>query len=109
MKLKIGLMVALLSGPLLAGECGTGKITAALDGGWDQDNYFIKLDNTNGTHHPGTYHVDGWIRFEHTRVGDSRYSGIKSMALAALVAGKTVRIYTHTNRCDSATEITIYP
>ena len=91
-----------------AGECGVGKIVSYVEGGWDQDNLMIRLDSIQPNQHPGTFWDNNVVRFERARLGDSRYNGMRSALLAAFMAGKTIRIYTHSNRCDSATEISIF-
>jgi hypothetical protein len=93
---------------LYAGECGIGKIINYVEGGWDQDNLIIKLDTKLPNQHPDTFWTNDYVRFERARLGDSRYNGMRSALLSAFMAGKTIRIYTHTNRCDSATEVTVY-
>ncbi len=102
------LAVMCFSGKLYAGECGIGKIVTYVDGGWDQDNLIIKLDTLLPNQHPGTFWVNEFVRFERSRIGDARLNGMRSTLLAAFMAGKTIRIYTHSNRCDSATEVSVY-
>lgn len=91
-----------------AGECGIGKIVTYVEGGWDQDNLIVKLDTLLPNQHPDTFWANDYVRFERTRLGDSRYNGMRSALLAAFMAGKTIRIYTHSGRCDSATEVSVY-
>lgn len=110
MRISSILLIATLfsSSASFAGECGTGKIVTYVEGGWDQDNLMIKLETLLPNQHPGTFWANDFVRFERTRLGDFRYNGMRSALLAAFMAGKTIRIYTHTNRCDSATEISVY-
>jgi hypothetical protein len=106
--LKVTLILLCFSDKTYAGECGIGKIVDYVEGGWDQDSLIIKLETLLPNQHPGTFWANDFVRFERSRLGDSRYNGMRSTLLAAFMAGKSIRIYSHTNRCDSATEVTVY-
>jgi len=89
-----------------AGSCGEGKIITLLEGGWNTDDYMIKIDYSAGNStHVGT-EFNSYIVYKST-LSIQRLNGIKSMAIAAYMAGKDIKAYSHNNNCSEATEISI--
>ena len=92
----------------MAGRCGGGKITEIKEGGWDSDDFMLKVDYSDFTNqHPGTTY-GGYIRYTATSLSPARLDAIRKLALTALVSGKTVLTYSHALTCSDATELTIY-
>ena len=88
----------------MAGSCGEGKIIKLLEGGWNTNNYMIKIDySISNSTHPGT-EFNSFIVYK-SSLDDQRLNGIKSMALAAFMSDKIVKLYSHNNDCSSATEL----
>jgi hypothetical protein len=105
---KIILLSALimLSNSVFSGPCGTGKVTSVMEGGWNTDDFMIRIDYSgeNSTH-SGT-EFNGLIVYR-SSLNPKRLNGIKSIALSALISGRRVRTYSHTNNCSEASEIEI--
>lgn len=93
--------------PAYALSCGEGKIIAVDVGGWNTDDLYIRLDySVSPSSLPGT-EFSGLIVYRKANLDPTRFSGIRAIALAAYIAGRTVRPYTHSGRCDNATELTL--
>jgi len=90
-----------------AGGCGVGHITQILEGGWNTDDFRIKIDYTSApSGHPGT-EEGGFIAYDPGSLSSRRLSGIKALALAAYMSGKRVVPYSHNNDCSNATELAV--
>ncbi|MFN7571281.1 MAG: hypothetical protein ACK5TK_07495 [Betaproteobacteria bacterium] len=84
--------------------CGSGKIVRILEGGWNTNDFMIKIDYASGTsQYPGTEYF-GFIVYKST-LDSQRLRGIRALALAAYLSGKQVVPYTHTGSCSNATEL----
>lgn len=91
-----------------AGSCGVGKITTILIGGWNNDDYKIKIDYSGGeSSHSGT-ELSGYIVYKESSLSDSRLNAIKSLTLAAKTTGQSVNTYSHNDDCSDATQISIW-
>ena len=98
--------LVLLNNAASAGSCGEGKIIRVLEGGWNTDDYMIKIDySVANSAHAGT-EFNGYIVYKST-LNTQRLNGIRSVALAAYMAGKNVKAYSHANDCSEATEISV--
>lgn len=78
-------------------NCGEGKITSLMEGGWNTDNFFIQLDSGSD-----------WIVYVKDELSEERFSGIKALAISAFLASKSVSPLSHNNNCSRATELSIY-
>jgi hypothetical protein len=88
----------------VAAYCGSGKIVKILEGGWNTNDFMIKIDYSSGSsQYPGTEYF-GFIVYK-SNLDAQRLKGIRALALAAYLSGKQVVPYTHTGRCDNATEL----
>lgn len=57
MKYLLTLLFVVVTNTAYAGSCGTGKITHVLQGGWDTDDFMIKIDYSEDVgQHVGTEH-----------------------------------------------------
>ncbi|WP_194863770.1 hypothetical protein [Alloalcanivorax profundimaris] len=57
-------MLAIGVPPVMAGSCGAGKIISVLEGGWDTNDFMIKIDySLADSSHPGT-EKSGWIVYK---------------------------------------------
>lgn len=88
----------------MAGTCGAGKIVSVLEGGWDSNDFMIKLDYSSAdSSHPGT-EKSGWIVYKST-LDEQRINGIRAMALAAYISERDVVAFTHNGSCSDAGEL----
>ena len=94
----------LFSGTSFAGTCGKGRVVELSEGGWNTDNFYIKInyDDKNSSH-PGTEHF-GYIRFANG-LSEARMKGIRAIALVAFASGDAVEAFSHNSDCASATEL----
>ena len=92
---------------LFAGGCGAGKITQILEGGFNTNDYMIQIDYSLRESAHGGSEFHGFVVYKST-LSEIRLNGIKSLALAAMMSGKIVGLYSHNNTCRSATELVIY-
>lgn len=102
----LGLPLGLVIGvsPAMAGTCGAGKIVSVLEGGWDSNDFMIKLDYSSAdSSHPGT-EKSGWIVYKST-LDEQRINGIRAMALAAYISERDVAAFTHNGSCSDAGEL----
>ncbi len=90
-----------------AGSCGGGYIIAIKEGGFDEDNFFIMIDNSVAANAVGDAYQGGWIRYEATLNG-KRLRGIKALAYLAFTGNKRVQAYTSGTSCKNADDLTIY-
>lgn len=95
----------LVFSPAYALSCGAGKILAIDEGGWNTNDFYIRIDySVSQSSHPGT-EFSGLIVYRKANLDPVRFKGIKSIALAAYFAGKNIRAWSGTNNCSDATEI----
>ena len=92
---------------LFAGGCGAGKITEILEGGFNTNDYMIKIDYSLRKSVHGGSEFHGYVAYKST-LSETRLNGIKSLAIAAMMSGKLVGLYSHNNTCRSATELVLY-
>ena len=89
-----------------AANCGGGKVTAIMVGGWNTDDLMIRVDYSQSSNdHPGTEWIGKWIRYKLQTVGETRLKSIHAQAIAAYLSKIPVWTYSHHGRCDNATEI----
>lgn len=109
--LKTTLAIIALSASSLtfaAGTCGAGKITHIKEGGWNSDDFMIRIDYTaESSVVGGEWNSQLWIRFSST-LDPLRLNGIKALAYMAFTGGKTVRAYTSGTQCQAADDLTLY-
>jgi len=91
-----------------AGSCGGGKITHIKEGGWDSNDFMLKIDySEEASVVGGEWNSQGWIRFAST-LDPIRLNGIKALAYMAFSGGKIVRAYTSGTECQAADDLTLY-
>lgn len=109
----IALTALAISPGAYAGTCGKGKILEIKEGGWNQDDLFIKIDYSNGAAvHGNTLHP-AYVRYRATQLSQERLRGIRAIAYLALAGDKSVATGSHNTAdndtaCDQATELNIF-
>ncbi len=101
------MVLILASYTAFAGTCGSGKIVMISEGGWDTNGYMVKIDYSKWPSvHIGT-EFNGYVVYKNT-LNAQRLTGIKALALAAYMSGKTVSTFSHVDNCSEATAMSIY-
>lgn len=94
-------------GAAMADICGVGKVTAAIEGAFNTNDLYIKIDYSGGaSQHAGT-ETSGYIVYKST-LNAQRLAGIRAMVLTALASERLVQPYSHNNNCSDATELSLY-
>jgi hypothetical protein len=104
--LLLFLVFVATSQPVVAGECGRGKVLTVMEGGWNTPDLFIKISYTSPSSHPGTEY-SGFIRYRKSNLEPDRFKGIKAIALMAYITKESIWTYSHAADCSNATEIGI--
>ena len=87
-----------------AQQCGSGNIVDIKEGGWDTDDFMIRLKGPNA-HADSLFH--GFVRFSSANLSASRIEAIRRLATTAFALDATVWTYSHNGSCTSATEISV--
>ncbi len=87
-----------------AQRCGTGHIIEIKEGGWNTDDFMIKVQ-TSATNAPSLFH--GFVRFSATDLSQARLDAIRRLATTAFALNAKVWTYSHTGSCSSATELSM--
>ena len=87
-----------------AQPCGAGTIVEIKEGGWNSDDFMIKLEGPNAS---SSTLFQGFVRFSATGLSAARIESIRRLATTAFALDATVWTYSHTGSCTSATEISI--
>lgn len=88
-----------------AGLCGGGKVTSILEGGWNNDDFYFKIDYSKyGNEHSGTEWW-GWIRVQKDHVSSERLQWLKVMVYTAMKENKDIWTFTHSGYCSDVAEI----
>ncbi len=87
-----------------AQQCGSGNIVDIKEGGWNTDDFMIRLKGPNA-HASSLFH--GFVRFSSTELSAARIEAIRRLATTAFALDATVWTYSHNGSCTSATEISI--
>ncbi|MDV5168335.1 hypothetical protein [Photobacterium rosenbergii] len=106
-KVFILLMLLISTNSASAGSCGKGKIKSILEGGWNDNDYRIVIDYSEGeSEHSGT-EQSSYIVFR-SSLDPSRLTGIKSIVLAAFTTGQIVNTFSHYDDCSNATQVSVW-
>ena len=98
------IVTILFGSPSYAQPCGAGTIVEIKEGGWNSDDFMIKLEGPNAS---AESLFQGFIRFSATSLSATRMESIRRLATTAFALDAKVWTYTHTGSCASATEISI--
>ncbi len=96
------------SSQALATNCGEGVILQVKAGGWNTDDFMIKIQPKNANSNPIYATYNGYIRYRTASLSQKRLEDIRAIASTALISGVLVRAHTHTASCADATELTIF-
>ena len=106
----IGALIALPifgAGPVSAGSCGGGKVINMNEGDANTSNFLIKIDySKEATSHPFTDYF-GFIRFQPDVITQGRVDTIRKQIMAAYYSGEPVTIYSHSNHCSNASQVSV--
>ena len=84
--------------------CGAGTIVEIKEGGWNSDDFMIKLEGPNAS---ADSLYQGFVRFSSTGLSAVRIESIRRLATTAFALNAKVWTYSHTGSCTSATEISM--
>lgn len=87
-----------------AQQCGAGKIVDIKEGGWNSDDFMIKIDGANANQ-PTLW--NGFVRFSASELGENRLNAIRRIAGMAFALNASVWTYSHNGTCASATEMSV--
>ena len=87
-----------------AQQCGAGTIVEIKEGGWNTDDFMIKLAGPNAS---SSTLFHGYVRFSATGLSATRIESIRRLATTAFALDANVWTFSHTGSCTSATEISI--
>ena len=85
-------------------QCGAGTIVDIKEGGWNTDDFMIRLEGPNAS--AGTL-FHGFVRFSSSGLSATRIEAIRRLATTAFALDANVWTYSHNGSCSSATEISI--
>lgn len=94
----------ILSSNANAVSCGTGYIVDIKEGGWNSDDFMIKLEGPNAG---ASTLWNGFIRFTTDNLSETRINAIRRLATTAFALDAMVWTNSHHGDCTSATEFSI--
>jgi hypothetical protein len=103
------LIMGLSSFPALAGiYCGAGKITMIAEGYNNSNDFIIFIDKSvEAADATKNVTTNGMIAFPKSSLDLERFRGIKSLCLAAFLAGRNIRVISHSQDCFIADEVNL--
>lgn len=85
-------------------QCGSGNIVELKEGGWNSDDFMIRLEGPNAE---VATRFHGFVRFSATNLSSARLDAIRRLATSAFALDAKVWTYSHTGSCSSATELSM--
>lgn len=91
--------------PSHATQCGSGHIVDYKEGGWNSDDFMIKLEGINAG--GSTTLWQGFVRFKSSDISAARLDAIRRLAATAFALDAKVWTFSHNGDCSSATEMSM--
>lgn len=98
------LAISAAASPAHAQQCGAGNIVDIKEGGWNSEDFMIKLSGPNAS---ASTLWQGYVRFSVADLSATRIEAIRRLATTAFALNASVWTFSHNGSCASATEISI--